>query len=301
MMLDISHLSGIITPLVTPLHSDESVDETGLRRLVQHVLRAGVHGVFAMGTTGEFAALVDQERCRALEIVVDEVKGAVPVLAGVGDSSTRRALLRVEQAQELGVDGLVAILPYYHGVGNMSEAQAHFEEVAKASSLPVILYNIPQRVGVSLTVEAIDELREVSPIVGVKDSSEDFGRFQAILRMGSAAFRIFQGSELQAAPSLLLGAHGAVLGMANLAPKLCVALYEAAREMHVEQVRELHRALSELNRIYWLEGSSPIGSLKAALEMIGICQPHPARPMSRPDTQARARIETEVKRFREYM
>jgi len=300
-MLDISHLSGIIPPLVTPLHSDESVDEAGLRRLVQHVLRAGVHAVFAMGSTGEFAALVDEERRRALEIVVDEVKGAVPVLAGVGDSSTRRTLVRVEQAQEIGVDGLVAILPYYHGVNNMNEAKEHFEEVAKASSVPVMIYNIPQRVGVSLTIDAIAELREVPQIVGIKDSSEDFSRFQAMVRMGSAAFRVFQGSEIQAAASLLLGAHGAVLGIANLAPKLCVELYEAARDMHVEQVRELNRALSELNRIYWLEGSSPIGSLKAALEMIGICQPCPARPMTRPDTHARARIEAEVKRFRDYM
>jgi len=300
-MLDISHLSGIIVPLATPLHSDESVDEAGLRRLVQHVVRGGVHGVFVMGSTGEFAALADDERRRAVEVVVDEVKGKVPVLAGVGDSSTRRALLRVEQAQELGVDALVAILPYYHRVNNMEEAKEHFEAMAKAASLPIVIYNIPQRVGVSLTVEAIDDLREVPQVVGVKDSSEDFSRFQALVRMGSAAFRVFQGSELQAAAGLLLGAHGAVPGMANLAPRLCVELYEAARDMRVEQVRELHRALSELNRIYWLEGSSPIGSLKAALEMVGICQPYPARPMSRPDTHARARIETEVKRFRDYM
>jgi len=300
-MLDISHLSGIIPPLVTPLHADESVDEPGLRRLVQHLLRGGVHGIFAMGSTGEFAALADHERRRGLEIVVDEVGGKVPVLAGVGDSSTRRALQRVEEAQAAGVDGLVAILPYYHQVNNMVEAKEHFEAIAQAASLPVMLYNIPQRVGVSLTVEAVSDLRQTAQVAGIKDSSEDFNRFQAILRMESAAFRVFQGSELQAAVSLLMGAHGAVLGIANLVPKLCVALYEAARNDRVEQVREINRALSELNRIYWLEGSSPIGSLKAALEMIGVCQPYPARPMSRPDTQARARIEAEVKRFRDYV
>jgi len=300
-MLDISHLGGIIPPLVTPLHSDETLDEEGLRRLVQHVLRGGVHGVFVMGSTGEFAAVADAERRHAIEVVVDEVKGKAPVFAGVGDASTRRALMRVEEAQQRGVDALVAILPYYHGVNNMEEAKRHFEEIAQASSLPVLIYNIPQRVGASLTVEAVSELREAPQIVGIKDSSEDFNRFQGFVRMESAAFRVFQGSEAQGAASLLMGAHGCVPGMANLAPKLWVAMYEAAKEGHLERVRELHRAASELSRIYWLDGTSPIGSLKAALEMIGICQAHPARPMTRPDTHARARIEAEVKRFRDYM
>ena len=300
-MLDISHLSGIIPPLVTPLQADESVDEPAMRRLVQHVLRGGVHGLFVMGTTGEFAALADSERRRAIEVVVDEAKGKVPVIAGVGDSSTRRALARVVEAQEAGVDGLVAILPYYHGVNTMDEAKAHFEIIAKASSVPVMLYNIPQKIGTSLTVDVIADLREVPQIVGIKDSSEDFGRFLAIIRMESAAFRVFQGSEIQGAASLLMGAHGCVPGMANLAPKLWVQLYEAAREGNLEQVRELHRAAADLNRIYWFEGTSPVGGLKAALEMIGVCQAYPARPMARADIHARARIETEVKRFRDYM
>jgi len=300
-MFDISHLSGIVVPLATPLHADESVDDAGLRRLVQHVLRGGVNGVFVMGSTGEFAAVTDSERRRAVEVVVDEVKGKVPVLAGVGDSSTRRALGRVDEAQGLGVDALVAIMPYYHTVNTMEEAKAHFEAIAKAASLPVLMYNIPQRIGVSLTIDVVTDLREVSQIVGIKDSSEDFNRFQAMIRMGSAAFRVFQGSELAGAASLLMGAHGCVPGMANLAPKLWVAIYEAGHQGNVERVRELNRAASELNRIYSFEGSSPIGGLKAALEMIGICQPYPARPMSRPDTHARARIEAEVKRFRDWM
>jgi 4-hydroxy-tetrahydrodipicolinate synthase len=300
-MLDISHLSGIVPPLVTPLNADESVDEPALRRLVQHVLRGGVNGVFVMGTTGEFAALADSERRRAIEVVVDEAKGSVPVLAGVGDSSTRRALARAVEAQEIGVDALVAIPPYYHSVNTMEEAKAHFEAIAKASSVPVMIYNIPQRIGMSLTVDAVAELREVPQIVGIKDSSEDFSHFQAFIRMESAAFRVFQGSEAQGAASLLMGAHGCVPGMANLAPKLWVLLYEAARQGAVDQVRELHRAAIDLNRIYWFEGTSPIGGLKAALEMIGMCQAYPARPMARADVHALARIETEVKRFRDYM
>jgi len=300
-MLDVSHLSGVIPPLATPLHSDESVDEPGLRRLVQHVLRGGVHGVFVMGSTGEFAALADSERRRVVEIVVDEVKGAVPVLVGVGDSSTGRALARVQEAQEAGADAVVAIIPYYHTPNNMAEAKEHFTAIAEAASVPVIIYNIPQRIGVSLTVELISEVRELPQVAGIKDSSENFSLFLDIARMESAAFRVFQGSEIHTAASLLMGAHGCVPGMGNLAPKLWVALYDAARDGNIARVRDLHRDVCELNRIYWLEGSSPIGSLKAALDMIGVCQPYPARPMSQPDTHARARIEAEIRRFRDYM
>jgi 4-hydroxy-tetrahydrodipicolinate synthase len=301
-MLEVSRLGGVVVPLATPLHADESVDETGLRRLVQHVLQGGVHGIFVMGSTGEFAALTDPERRRAVEIVMDEVKGAVPVLVGVGDSSTRRALARVEEAQAAGADALVAILPYYHVPRSMDEAKAHFEALAKASSLPVLIYNAPLRcIGQPLTLELVSELRQLPQVAGIKDSSEDFSFFLGIARMESAAFRVFQGSELHGAASLLMGAHGCVPGMANLAPKLWVAIYDAARAGDLKRVRELHRAAADLNRIYWLEGTSLIGSLKAALEMIGVCQPYPARPMSQPDTQARARIEAEVKRFSEWM
>ncbi|HUT74372.1 MAG TPA: dihydrodipicolinate synthase family protein [Armatimonadota bacterium] len=300
-MLDVSRLGGVVVPLATPLHADESVDETGLRRLVQHVLQGGVHGAFVMGTTGEFAALTDDQRRRAVEIVIDEVKGAVPVLVGVGDSSTRRALARVEEAQAAGADALVAILPYYHVPRSMDEAKAHFEALAKASSAPILLYNIPPCVGQSLTLELVSEMRQLPQVAGIKDSSEDFNFFLGIARMESAAFRVFQGSEMHGAASLLMGAHGCVPGMANLAPKLWVAIYDAARAGDLRRVRELHRAAADLNRIYWFEGTSLIGSLKAALEMIGVCQPYPARPMSQPDTQARARIEAEVKRFQEWM
>lgn len=300
-MLDASHLVGIIPALVTPLHADESLDEPALRRLVQHVVRGGVHGVFVMGTTGEFAALTDDNRRQAVEVVVDEVKGAVPVLVGVSETSTRRALRRAEHAQGAGADALVSTMPYYNHPTDDAEICAHFEALTTATPLPVMIYNIPQYVGASLTLEAVEQLRELPQVLGIKDSSEDFNLMMGLVRMESAAFRVFQGSEVQAAATLLMGAHGCVTALANLAPKLWVGLYDAVRGGELSRVRELHRIVCDLRRIYAFEGTSAIGGLKAALEMIGICQANPARPLRRADTQARARIEGEIKRFRDYI
>jgi 4-hydroxy-tetrahydrodipicolinate synthase len=298
-MLDFAHLHGIVPPLVTPLNADETVDEPGLRRLVRYALKAGVHGVFALGSTGEFAALPDEERKKAAEIVVSEVAGAVPVFVGTGGAGTRLAIRQAQMAQQAKADALVVLLPYYYRTVSAEEQHRHFETVIKNSDLPVLLYNIPQLTKDVLSLEVVEMLRENPRVAGMKDSSEDFEYFQALMKMAGASFRLFQGSEALAGASLLMHAHGAVLGIANLAPGLCVNLYNAAKQENAEEVRRSQNILNELRRIYHVEGSTPIGSLKEALSMIGICQPYTTSPLARPSAAARARIEGEVKRFRD--
>jgi 4-hydroxy-tetrahydrodipicolinate synthase len=260
-----------------------------------------VHGIFAAGTTGEFALLRDEERKRAIELVVAEVAGQVPVFVGVGDSSTARAIERTREAKALGADVLVALLPYYQPTPTPDEMVVHFEAVLAATDLPVMLYNIPQRVKNVIHVDAVARLIENDQVAGIKDSGEDPYYFHRLMLMSSASFRVFQGSEAQAAPSLLLGCHGAVLGIANLVPRLCVQLYEATQAGDLDAVRSLHQDLMEINKIWWLEGTSAIGALKLALNLAGICLPHTARPQAEPGTTARARIETELKKVRSYL
>jgi len=300
-MLDIAHLGGIVPPMVTPLNADETIDEAGLRRLVRYLLNAGVHGVFVLGSTGEFAALPDEERRRAVEIVASEVAGAVPVFAGTGAAGTRLAIRNAQMAQQAKADAIVALLPYYYRTATAEEQREHFEEIMKNCDLPVVLYNIPQLTKDGLAIEVVDALRENPRVAGMKDSSENFGYFQSLLAMAGASFRLFQGSEALAGASLLMHAHGAVQGIANIAPRLCVALYEAAKKDDVEDVRRIQGVLNELRRIYFVEGSTPYGSLKAALHMLGICQPYTTAPLARPSAAARARIEAEVKRFRDQL
>jgi len=300
-MLDPTHLKGVIPPIATPLTAEEKVDEQGMRRLVSHLLTGGVHGIFAAGTTGEFALLRDEERRRAVEIVIAAVAGKVPVFVGVGDSSTARAVLRAEEAKTLGADALVAILPYYQPTPTPDEMVTHFEAVVKATDLPLMPYNIPQRVKNVIHLDAVARLIEHDRVVGIKDSSEDPYYFHRLTLMESASFRVFQGGEALAAGSLLMGCHGIVPGIGNLVPRLCVRLYEAAQASDLEAVRTLHHDLMEINRIWWLDGTSGIGALKWALHLAEICQPHVARPQAEPSTSARARIEGEVKKIRNYL
>jgi 4-hydroxy-tetrahydrodipicolinate synthase len=300
-MLDQSHLKGVVPPIATPLTAEEKVDEQGMRRLVTHVLNGGVHGIFVAGTTGEFALLRDEERRRSIELVVSEVGGKVPVFVGVGDSSTARAADRAQEAKGLGADALVAVLPYYQPTSTPDEMVTHFEGVLDATDLPVMLYNIPQRVKNVIHLDAVARLLEDSRVVGIKDSGEDPYYFYRLTQMENPSFRVFQGSEALAAASLLMGCHGVVLGIANLVPKLCVQLYDATQAKDVDTLRLLYHHLMEINRIWWVEGTSGIGALKWALHLAGICQPHVAKPQAEPSVSARARIEAELKKVKAYL
>jgi 4-hydroxy-tetrahydrodipicolinate synthase len=300
-MLELTGLRGVVPPIATPLTPEEKVDEAGMRHLVAHLLEAGVHGVFVAGSTGEFALLRDEERRRAVELVVAEVGGKVPVFVGVGDSSTARAVDRAKEAKQLGADALVALLPYYQPTPTPDEMVAHFEGVMEATDLPLLLYNIPQRVKNVIHLDAVARLMEDTRVVGIKDSGEDIYYFHRLTLMENPSFRVFQGSEALAAASLLMGCHGIVPGIGNLVPRLCVALYDAAQAKDVPTVRSLHQNLMEINRIWWLEGTSGLGALKYALHLAGICQPHVAKPQAEPSTAARARIEGELRKVRSYL
>ena len=297
-MLDVSTFHGIIPPLATPLRADESVDEPALRRLVRHVLDGGVHGIFAAGSTGEFAALADAARARAVEIVIEETAGRVPVLVGIGDASTLRAQAWARHAEAAGADAVVAILPYYYATSTVPEVVAHFERLVESSGLPLILYNIPSRTKSALPLAAVEQLRKNDRIVGIKDSAEELNVFYRLLEMRAPGFRVFQGSEMQCGASVLLGADGAVLGISNLAPRLAVRLYEAAAAGDLARTRELQAVVADLNKIYWLAGSSQAGSLKYALSYVGICEPTVTAPLAPAGAEAQGHIRALVDRHR---
>ncbi len=297
-MLDVTRFHGIIPPLATPLRPDESVDEPALRRLVRYVLDGGVHGLFAAGSTGEFAALTDPARARAVEIVIEEAAGRVPVLVGIGDASTVRAQAWARQAEAAGADALVAILPYYYATSTVSEVVTHFERLVDSTGLPMILYNIPSRTKSALPLAAVEQLRKNDGIVGIKDSAEEMNVFYRLLEMRTPGFRVFQGSEMQCGASLLLGADGAVLGISNAAPRLAVRLYEAAAGGDAARTRELQAIVADLNKIYWLAGSSQPGSLKYALSYLGICEPTVTSPLAMANAEAQAHIRALIDRHR---
>jgi 4-hydroxy-tetrahydrodipicolinate synthase len=219
---------GIIPPLCTPLAANGSVDRSSLERLVRRQLDAGVHGVFALGSSGEAIYLTDAARRQVLEVVVGSVAGAVPVFAGAVDGSTARVVEQVRWISDFPVDAIVVTAPFYANVSD-AETITHFATVAAASKFPIIAYDIPGNVGRKLPADVTIELLRRNVIAGLKDTSGDIAGFFRILReMGDRSGKsMICGTDKGAGDWLEGGADGVVPGIGNVCSDLFVGLYDA--------------------------------------------------------------------------
>ena len=228
-----AQLGGIFVPMLTPLDADERVDETSLRRLVDFLVGAGVHGIWAMGTTGEFAGIAEAERARAIQATVEEVAGRVPVIANIGDSSTGLALRHARHAVEAGADALALTPPHYYP-HSMDEMLTHFRAVKEGfPDLPLLVYNIPQTVKVKMSVATTLQLAREGAVQGIKDSQNDLRWFRmlAVAIRGDGLedqFRLFLGTRILIDAALVIGAHGAIPATSNVAPAAAAEAWEAA-------------------------------------------------------------------------
>jgi len=270
-------IKGVIVPLLTPLLANGGIDEKGLAQLVEYVIEGGVSAIFLLGSCGEFPALTTEEKIQVVKLTKRYAQGSVPILVGVGETKTRRAVILSEKIVEAGADTLVASAPfYYHYTQN--ELLSHFTTIARATEVPLLLYNIPQLVSHTLAPETVAHLADVENIIGLKDSAGDIDVFQSYLNVKREHpnFGIYQGAEPVAAVSLVRGAYGVVLGLANLAPKLCTSLYTTAKEDNLSALWDLHDELIQLrvvqNHKSWLTG------LKTAVSLLGICGPMVSAP-----------------------
>jgi 4-hydroxy-tetrahydrodipicolinate synthase len=228
-----ARLHGIFVPMLTPLRPDESVDESSLRRLVDFLVSSGVHGIWGMGTTGEFAALPEAERARALQATVEQVAGRVPVIANIGDSSTGLALRHGRRAVDAGADALALTPPHYYP-HSMDEMLTHFRTIKQAfPDLPLLVYNIPQTVKVKMTLQTTLQLAREGTVQGIKDSQNDLRWFRqlatAIRSDGlEDQFRLFLGTRILIDAAFVIGAHGAIPATSNVAPAASAEAWEAA-------------------------------------------------------------------------
>ena len=262
----------------------ERVDEEALRRLVDWLLKAGVDGLFVMGTTGEFALLTDEERRRAVSVVVDQASGRVPVLAGAGAESTKKAILHAEAAAEAGADLLVVMPPYYLPA-TQEEMVVHARAVVRAVDLPALVYNIPWCTSSSIEPATAARMFDLPRVIGMKDSSDDFWQFQRLLRIRNARKDVvlFQGSENHMAASLVMGADGGVPGIGNVMPHLFVEMYQAAKAGNVQRVKQLDEKLQRLRATYTLAPPRQLIKYMMALQGFGsgrVAQPAAPLPVA---------------------
>jgi dihydrodipicolinate synthase/N-acetylneuraminate lyase len=281
--LDIQRLEGIIVPMVTPLNDDETVDYSSLKKLINYIIDGGVQALFTMGTTGEFARLTWRDRCRIIEMTVAETQKRVPVIAGISDSGLLQVLKNLKFAESSGVDAVAVTPPYYYPTYSDDEIIAFYTEIAAHSALPLILYNIPVTCGSMISITALQQIfSRCQNVIGIKDSSGDIRYLTEIINLyrNRPAIRIFLGDESLGLEGLSAGAHGLVASLANVFPRIFVALYEAVQAGELPKAALLNTQIKEMNQLncYSRSWLSAITWRKAALAQMGICREVMTRP-----------------------
>ena len=267
---------GVITALITPLR-DGKVDEAAFTRLLERQIAAGVHGVVPMGTTGESASLHPEEHQRVVELCVQVAAGRVRVIAGAGSSSTDKAIDLVRHAKTVGADGALVVTPYYNRPSQTGLA-SHFEAIAEAVQLPILLYNVPGRTGVDLANETVARLAAHPNIVGIKDATGDLARVSWMRANIDGQFDLISGDD----PSYLgyhaHGGVGVISVTSNVAPEGMVALHNAAQTGDYAAAREWQDRLIGLHKGLFLDNSpSPT---KYALSRLGFCTEEVRLPLA---------------------
>lgn len=279
----------MVPPIGTPLNVHETVDEKGLRKLVNHLIDGGIDGIFVNGSMGCFALLTDAEQIRAIEIVADEVNGRVPVVAGISDTGTKRVIEKTKIIEKFKVDYLTAVVPYFFRL-TQQQGKRFFQEVANAAQKPVLIYNNPYLTPLDFEVSTLLELSEETNIVGLKDSNQDFNRLTGLFEAfrGKEDFTIMLGTELLIPQGLMMGADGAIGGAHNIAPRFAAELYQAHLAGDYKTSFARSRDLAKICNIF--QYGSIWGGFEAALQLLGICEKSVFEPYSKATAEEKEKV-----------
>ena len=264
-----SRLTGVGTALVTPFQHGGAVDEAALRALVDWQLAEGVHFLVPCGSTGEAATLSLEEHRRVVEIVVEQVNGRAPVVAGAGSNDTRKAIALSQTMKSIGATHLLHVSPMYSKPPQRG-IEAHFRAIADAVDLPIVVYNVPGRTASNIEAKTTLALAGVPGIVAVKEASGNLAQITDILTSRPEAFSVLSGDDELTLPIMLGGGDGVISVVSNAAPRALVELVEAAARGDFATARERQASLLPLMRAAFVE-SNPI-PIKAAMSMLGRCE-----------------------------
>ena len=265
-MSDISNLKGCGTALVTSFKEDLSIDEDAMRRFVDFQITDGINFLVPCGTTGESVTLSDEEQRRVVEIVLSQAGGRVPVIAGAGGNNTAHVIKLAREWERRRVDGLLSVTPYYNKPTQEGLYQ-HFKAIAGATSLPIIVYNVPPRTNVNILPDTIMRLAGIPNIIGVKEASGDISQVAEIITRVPPGFKVLSGDDSISLPLIALGGVGLISVASNETPSKLTALTRACLENNWDEARRLNRELFPLMKANFIE-TSP-GPVKAAVAMMG--------------------------------
>jgi 4-hydroxy-tetrahydrodipicolinate synthase len=285
--LDPSFLRGSYTPVITPFR-DGAVDLEAYAGLIEHQIAGGSHGVLVNGTTAEPSTLTVAERKRLLQVAVATVAKRVPIVAATGSQSHAETVELTEHAERSGADALLVVTPYYLRPPQRGLVE-YYADLGRRTALPLMIYHIPGRAAVSVTIETLERIAERVPsFCGIKHAVDDLGFVSTMLQRFGTEFRVFVGLEELSFPMLCLGAAGMMNAVGNVAPDRVAALYEAVRRGDLAAGREAHFGLFELNRAVFFD-TNPI-PMKYMMRRLGIMPANEHRlPMlpAAPELEAR--------------
>jgi 4-hydroxy-tetrahydrodipicolinate synthase len=282
-------LMGCGTALVTPFRRDGSVDEPALRALVNWQIESGIRLLIPCGTTGEASTLTEAEWLRVVEVTVSVTAGRVPVFAGCTHNSTHEAVARVRKlSQVAGLTGILTANPYYNRPGQEGQYQ-HFKAIAEATTLAVLLYNIPGRTGTNLEPATVLRLAELDNVVGIKESSGNMAQITELLTTAPRDFKVFAGDDGLALPVIALGGAGLLSVASNAIPAQMAAMVQAALDNNWATARAVNREFFRLMQAHFLEASP--APIKAVLAMLGHGEDVLRLPMVPVSAATRKRLE----------
>jgi len=278
---------GSMTALITPFR-DGRLDEAAFRAFIDWQIAEGADGLVPCGTTGESATLSHAEHMRAIEICLEATARRVPVIAGTGSNSTEEAITLTRHAEKAGADAALLITPYYNKPTQEGLYQ-HFKAVHDATRLPLILYNVPSRTAVDMSVATLARLAELPRIAGVKDATADLARPLRLRRLVKREFSQLSGEDATVVPFLAHGGVGCISVTANVAPRLCAELHRAWRAGDAKKALALNETLLPLHDAMFVE-TNPI-PVKYAVSLLGRCSGEIRLPLTPPSEASRKVIE----------
>ena len=277
--------------LITPMFEDGSVDFVALESLVEFHVDSGTHAIVSMGTTGESATLNQEEHIEVMRKTIEFSKGRIPIIAGTGANSTTEAIELTSAAKEIGANACLLVTPYYNKPTQEGLYQ-HHKAIAEAVEIDQILYNVPGRTAVDLSVETAVRLAEIKNIIGIKDATGDLDVAQALIDSCPDDFLLYSGDDATAVEFILMGGHGGISVSANVAPKTVSEAYNAAMDNDRNSAETINSTLSDLHQHLFIE-SNPI-PVKWALYKMNKCESGIRLPLTKLSQEAQITLEQDL-------
>ena len=258
---------GIIPAMVTPLDDNGNVNERTLRKLTNYLINGRVHGLFVIGSSGEWYGLDINQKKKAFEIVVEETNGRVPIYAGTGAVTTKETVILTKMAKDVGVNAASILTPVFISP-NQQELYHHYCDIANSVDIPILLYNNPGKTGINLTADLVERLSKIDNIIGIKDSSGDMTLTGEYIRRTNDSFYVLAGRDTLILSTLIYGGKGSIAATANIVPKIVVKIYEEYIKGNIKEALKAQYDLAPLRLAFSL-GSFPV-VIKEGLKLIGI-------------------------------